>query len=215
MHPEGDAYPPVADEESRRLSQGESLWDAEPGLKRSAPGYADAARGGRRDVSARGTTRGSPAGAADLGEEDEFADDDLGEEDEFADEDEFAEDDVVVVRPAPPARSGRSGLRATLLVGGAVALLLLGFFAGVAVTRGSARQSGTSATQVQRPTVTAPAPSGAVGREGSVPKACITAMDRADQVISYLIAKIRDQRLSGSLQAFVDSRRACQQAAVR
>jgi hypothetical protein len=41
------------------------------------------------------------------------------------------------------------------------------------------------------------------------PDACIAAMDNADQVISYLVAKIRDERLSRSIQAYGANARAC------
>ena len=34
-------------------------------------------------------------------------------------------------------------------------------------------------------------------------------MDNADQVISYLVAKIRDERLSKSIQAYGANARAC------
>jgi hypothetical protein len=41
------------------------------------------------------------------------------------------------------------------------------------------------------------------------PAACTAAMDNADQVISYLVAKIRDERLSKSIQAYGANARAC------
>jgi hypothetical protein len=41
------------------------------------------------------------------------------------------------------------------------------------------------------------------------PPACSEAMDNADQVISYLVAKIRDDRLSRSIQAYGANARAC------
>jgi hypothetical protein len=37
-------------------------------------------------------------------------------------------------------------------------------------------------------------------------------MERADAAISYLVGRIRDQRLSDTIQQFVESRRACQAA---
>jgi hypothetical protein len=100
-----------------------------------------------------------------------------------------------------------------LLAGGALLLLLVGFVLGAAVTNdrspGPARPPPTQAL----PAPSAP-PSTTV-RPAPPPQACLDAMERADQVISYLIGKIRDQRLSKSLQEFVESRRACQQAASR
>jgi hypothetical protein len=46
------------------------------------------------------------------------------------------------------------------------------------------------------------------------PRECLVAMERADAAIAYLVGNIRDQRLSDTIQEFVESRRACQ-AAVR
>jgi hypothetical protein len=46
-------------------------------------------------------------------------------------------------------------------------------------------------------------------RNAPPPTACTAAMDNADQVISYLVAKIRDERLSKSIQAYGANARAC------
>jgi hypothetical protein len=46
-------------------------------------------------------------------------------------------------------------------------------------------------------------------RDAPPPAACTAAMDNADQVISYLVAKIRDERLAKSIQAYGANARAC------
>ena len=112
--------------------------------------------------------------------------------------------------PASPGPRPRRLLRVDLLIAlAAVGLLLAGFLLGVAVTR---------ATDTERPPVAAtaaPAPSTSVpARPGPPPRECLVAMERADAAIAYLVGNIRDQRLSDTIQQFVESRRACQ-AAVR
>jgi hypothetical protein len=95
--------------------------------------------------------------------------------------------------------------RVDLLIGTAALLLLLvGFLLGAAAT--PERPAARPAAPV---TVTSlvpwPAPP---------PRACLVAMERADAAIAYLVGNVRDQRLSDTIQEFVESRRACQ-AAVR
>jgi len=111
--------------------------------------------------------------------------------------------------PAEP-RPRRGLLRVDLLIAvAAVVLLLVGFLLGVAVTR--------AGTEEPRPVAqtAAPAPSTSIPvRPGPPPRECLVAMERADAAIAYLVGNIRDQRLSDTIQEFVESRRACQ-AAVR
>jgi len=111
--------------------------------------------------------------------------------------------------PAEP-RPRRRLLRVDLLIAvAAVVLLLVGFLLGVAVTR--------AGTEEPRPVAqtAAPAPSTSIPvRPGPPPRECLVAMERADAAIAYLVGNIRDQRLSDTIQEFVESRRACQ-AAVR
>jgi len=111
--------------------------------------------------------------------------------------------------PADP-RPRRGLLRVDLLIAvAAVVLLLVGFLLGVAVTR--------AGTEEPRPVAqtAAPAPSTSIPvRPGPPPRECLIAMERADAAIAYLVGNIRDQRLSDTIQEFVESRRACQ-AAVR
>jgi hypothetical protein len=115
------------------------------------------------------------------------------------------------VPPDPPRpRPRRRLLRVDLLIAlAAVGLLLVGFLLGVAVTRAGDRASPPVANTA------APAPSTSVlVRPGPPPRECLVAMERADAAIAYLVGNIRDQRLSDTIQEFVESRRACQ-AAVR
>jgi len=101
-------------------------------------------------------------------------------------------------------------LRVDLLIAvAAVVLLLVGFLLGVAVTRATTDEPRPVAnTAAPPPSTTIPAP------PGPPPRECLIAMERADAAIAYLVGNIRDQRLSDTIQEFVESRRACQ-AAVR
>jgi len=113
--------------------------------------------------------------------------------------------------PDPPdPRPRRRLLRVDLLIAvAAVALLLVGFLLGVAVTRaGTEEPQPVANTAAPPPSTSIPAP------PGPPPRECLIAMERADAAIAYLVGNIRDQRLSDTIQEFVESRRACQ-AAVR
>jgi hypothetical protein len=131
-------------------------------------------------------------------------------------------------RPADPAPAApgagsrpsrrRSELRVNALLAAAAALLLaVGFLLGATLTNTNTNPkdpdpaASPATTGVQPSLPTSPPSSGTAGQ--GPPQPCMVAMERADQVISYLVARIRDQRLSDSVQAFVDARRACQQAA--
>lgn len=113
--------------------------------------------------------------------------------------------------PDPPEpRPRRRLLRVDLLIAlAAVVLLLVGFLVGVAVTRAGTEEPSPVANTA------APVPSTSiVVRPAPPPRECLIAMERADAAIAYLVGNIRDQRLSDTIQEFVESRRACQ-AAVR
>jgi hypothetical protein len=121
---------------------------------------------------------------------------------------------VPVTRPdpdPPEPRPRRRLLRVDLLIAlAAVVLLLVGFLLGMAVTR-----AGSDEPPPVADTAPSPAPSTSiVVRPAPPPRECLTAMERADAAIAYLVGNIRDQRLSDTIQEFVESRRACQ-AAVR
>jgi hypothetical protein len=113
--------------------------------------------------------------------------------------------------PDPPEpRPRRRLLRVDLLIAlAAVGLLLVGFLLGVAVTRGGTEEPPPVAdTRRSAPSTSV------VVRQDPPPRECLIAMERADAAIAYLVGNIRDQRLSDTIQEFVESRRACQ-AAVR
>jgi len=115
------------------------------------------------------------------------------------------------------SRLRRKLLRVDLLIAvAAVALLLVGFLLGAAVTRAGMREQQPAAqTAAPAAQTAAPAPSTSiVVRPAPPPRECLIAMEKADAAIAYLVGFIRDQRLSNTIQEFVESRRACQ-AAVR
>jgi hypothetical protein len=111
--------------------------------------------------------------------------------------------------PDPPEpRPRRRLLRVDLLITlAAVGLLLVGFLVGVAVTRaGTEEPSPVADTAASVPSTSI------VVRPAPPPRECLIAMERADAAIAYLVGNIRDQRLSDTIQEFVESRRACQAA---
>jgi hypothetical protein len=116
--------------------------------------------------------------------------------------------------PDPPApRPRRRLLRVDLLIAfAAVGLLLVGFLLGAAVTRAGTEEPRPVADTAAAPP--APPSTTVLVRPGPPPRECLIAMERADAAIAYLVGNIRDQRLSDTIQEFVESRRACQ-AAVR
>jgi hypothetical protein len=116
--------------------------------------------------------------------------------------------------PDPPEpRPRRRLLRVDLLIAlAAVVLLLVGFLLGVAVTRAGTDEPPPAADTTAPPA--APPSTSIVVRQAPPPRECLIAMERADAAIAYLVGNIRDQRLSDTIQEFVESRRACQ-AAVR
>jgi hypothetical protein len=85
------------------------------------------------------------------------------------------------------------------LAGGLV-LLLAGIGIGRALVPEQPRQATTPPQPPQQTVQVQPA---------APPAACSDAMDNADQVISYLVAKIRDERLSRSIQAYGANAQAC------
>jgi hypothetical protein len=108
----------------------------------------------------------------------------------------------------PEPRPRRRLLRVDLLIAvAAAALLLVGFLLGAAVTRAGTREP-RPVTQA----VASPPSTSIVLRPGPPPPECLVAMERADAAIAYLVGQIRDQRLSDTIQEFVESRRACQAA---
>jgi len=92
----------------------------------------------------------------------------------------------------------RRRLVLTNVVAGLV-LLLVGVVLGRAIGPDQPQQASTPTTPSQPAKV----------RSAPAPAACTAAMDNADQVISYLVAKIRDERLSKSIQEYGANARAC------
>jgi hypothetical protein len=118
---------------------------------------------------------------------------------------------VQVQRPAPAAPADhrplwRRALRVNLLLGGAaIVLLLVGFLLGATLAGGR-----------PPPAATRPAPAATVTsvvvQQAPPPRECVVAIEQADIAITYLVANIRDQRLTKSILKFAASRRACQRA---
>jgi len=112
----------------------------------------------------------------------------------------------------PPAGAGRrSGRRIALMVVGAIGLLLTGALAGAGLAQAARAPGGRSASRAATAAATAPPATAAPG-QASPPRACADAMDDADAAISYLVAKIRDQRLSDALKRYGEHARACRRA---
>jgi hypothetical protein len=110
--------------------------------------------------------------------------------------------------PGPAKLRSRRLRRVNLLIAaGATALLLAGFLLGAAVTRVAVRER----QPVAQTTASTPSTSVLV-RPAPPPRECLTAMERADAAIAYLVGNVRDQLLSDTIQEFVESRRACQAA---
>jgi hypothetical protein len=188
-----NARPREPDEPAKRLSTDEPLWDAAPAPKRAAPGVSGPVRGPAEPARPGATPAGSEPPAASA--------------------------PPPGPRPPRPEATGprrfwrRSEFRVNaVLAAAAVLLLVVGFGLGAALTRDPAPAAPPASAGVQRPRPTSP-PSRGTARQAAPPQSCMVAMERADQVISYLVARIRDRRLSASLQAFINARRACQQAA--
>lgn len=187
------------DEAPKRLSSDESLWgDQESKRKRGGPAFG---------VRVDQLPQEQPGGALTK----------LPKPSNALDRTEPAAEASPPADPpanpsAPPAsRPSRDPRRLRrvdlLIVASAIALLLVGFLLGAAVTRAGTEPS--AAQPARSVTVTSLVP-----QPAPPPRECLVAMERADAAIAYLVGNIRDQRLSDTIQEFVESRRACQ-AAVR
>jgi hypothetical protein len=104
-----------------------------------------------------------------------------------------------------PAHRWPLPLAACLLAGGA-----LGAGGSWLVHHGAAAgavpASSSAAVSAGRPD---PAPRSASGTRPSSARTCLTAVEQADAVISYLIGDVRDRRLEASLYAYVNAARDC------
>jgi hypothetical protein len=100
---------------------------------------------------------------------------------------------------AEEAKRSRGRRRRVLLsVAAGLVLLLAGVGIGIAIGPNKPQQVSPPA-----------APQPVVQIRDAPPAACTQAMDDADAVISYLVAKIRDERLSKSIQDYGANARAC------
>ena len=72
-----------------------------------------------------------------------------------------------------------------------------------------ARPAAAAATSITSTTV---APSTTALARPVSPPACLSAVDDADAVISYLVANMRDQRLARALEQYRAASRACRNA---
>jgi hypothetical protein len=88
-------------------------------------------------------------------------------------------------------------------------LLLVGFGLGRAVGG-----SGSPPRATLRPpaTVATATVTSAALRPGPPPRSCTTAIEWADKAIAYMVANIRDDRLTRAIQEFLESKRTCQRA---
>ena len=93
------------------------------------------------------------------------------------------------------------GRRRRLLLNVAAGLVLLLAGIGIGMAIGSDQPQQVSPPATPQPVVQI--------RDAAPPAACSQAMDDADAVISYLVAKIRDERLSKSIQDYGANARAC------
>jgi hypothetical protein len=99
----------------------------------------------------------------------------------------------------------------------ATALALGLFAAGTAVgsmLAAGAREPARPARAVRAshaPTTTLPTTTTTRARQVT-PRACLSAVDDADAVISYLMTNVNDQRLTTAMQQYQASRSACQRA---
>lgn len=103
---------------------------------------------------------------------------------------------------AAEAAPRKGGPRVVGAVATVLVVLLVGIAAGMLI-------------EPDRPLKASPAPAPivkerVVTRIRPAPASCIAAIDDASAAISYLINKIRDERLTKSLGQYEDNRRACQ-----
>jgi hypothetical protein len=189
--------PPVPDpplpeiEPVRRLSSGESLWEAPaetPGATGPAAMTPQPAKPALPEPPAA-----NPEPAADAA----------------------GSGSITAEAPAGEARGQNGGgperHRLRLIL--ATVLLLATAAAGIAIGRATA-SPGRSGPETVASTPGAPSSSASTAAPGVViqektPAACDAALADADAALSYLVGNIRDQRLSQSMQRYQEHRRAC------
>jgi hypothetical protein len=122
---------------------------------------------------------------------------------------------VPVSRPAPgrPSQWGRRLLVAVLAVGLFAGGIALGSV--LAGGRGEPARPASAARPSAAPSSAAPGsapPTTAAPARQVASPACLSAVDDADAVISYLVTNMRDQRLARTLEQYREASRACRRA---
>ena len=112
-------------------------------------------------------------------------------------------------QPAPARRwgSGWSLLAVALALG----MFAGGIAVGSALARKPARLAPLAAAPATSAVATTAAPTTAPARQVA-PQACLSAVDDADAVISYLVANVRDQRLAQTMQQYRAASGNCRRA---
>jgi hypothetical protein len=120
--------------------------------------------------------------------------------------------------PAPtaaPVGLRRPSRRWLAEVVGALILVIVAGLGGIAIGRASVAPDRIDVSAIHpalRPSATSQASPPATGKEVLASAAsCLSALDRSDAAISYLVGNIRDQRLSRSMQQYQADRRACRE----
>jgi hypothetical protein len=107
-------------------------------------------------------------------------------------------------------RSGRAGrLLATAL---ALGLFAVGIGMGAMLAAGAREPARPAPAAATSATLTTVAPTTTAPARQVPPPACLSAVDDADAVISYLVTNTRDQRLARTLQQYRVASRACRRA---
>jgi len=114
------------------------------------------------------------------------------------------------LRPDQGRRSGRAGrLLATAL---ALGLFAAGIGVGAMLAAGAKEPARPAPAVATSATPTTVAPTTAAPARQVSPPACLSAVDDADAVISYLVTNTRDQRLARTMQQYQAASRACRRA---
>jgi len=121
-----------------------------------------------------------------------------------------AEGRVRALEAPPVPRSGRS--RRPLAVALALGLFATGIGVGSVLGGGSAQSALRATAAATSVALTTAAPTTTARVRQVSPPACLSAVDDADAVISYLVANIRDRRLARSLQQYQAASRTCRRA---
>ena len=121
-----------------------------------------------------------------------------------------AEGRVRALEPPSVPRSGRS--RRPLAVALALGLFATGIGVGSVLGGGSAQSALRATAAATSVALTTAAPTTTARMRQVSPPACLSAVDDADAVISYLVANIRDRRLARSLQQYQAASRTCRRA---